>query len=96
MKLYFSSKHIPGLQHLPLTTRLEVLQQAHKRLSGPEKLMLNVLKLLILIPLFIVILQISSDWLAIVWALLLVLLYPLLIKPILFGLCAKYLSQTSA
>jgi hypothetical protein len=95
MKLYFSSKQIPQLRHLSLTQRLDALQAAQKKLTGPEKLLLNVVKLLILIPVFVLILQVSNNWFALLWALLLSLLYPLLIKPMEFGLCVKYLSQKS-
>ncbi|WP_340678631.1 DUF6170 family protein [Paraglaciecola sp.] len=95
MKLYFSSKQIPQLQHLSLTQRLDALQAAQKKLTGPEKLLLNVVKLVILIPVFVLILQVSNNWFALLWALLLSLLYPLLIKPMEFGLCAKYLYPKS-
>jgi hypothetical protein len=93
MKLYFSSKQIPQLQSLPLTERLTLLRDAQNKLTGPEKLLLNVLKLIILIPIFVLILQVSQNWWAIVWAVLLFLLFPLTVKPIQFGLCAKYLSH---
>ncbi|MEP0356644.1 DUF6170 family protein [Paraglaciecola sp.] len=91
MKLYFSTKSIPKLQHLPLTKRLEVIQAAQKKLIGPEKLLLNILKLIVVIPIFVLILQTSTNWVSIIWALLLTLLYPLFIKPFQYGLCAKYI-----
>lgn len=91
MKLYFSTKSIPQLQHLPLTKRLEAVQVAQKKLIGPEKLLLNVLKLLIVIPVFVLILQTATNWVAIIWALLVTLLYPLFIKPFHYGLVAKYI-----
>ena len=94
MKLYFSSKQIPQLQSHSLTERLTLLQEAQKKLTGPEKLLLNVLKLLIFIPVFVLILQVSTNWWALVWVFLLFLLYPIVIKPIQFGLCAQYLSHT--
>ena len=53
MKLYFSTKHMPQLQHLPLTQRLAAMQLAQGKLIGPEKLLLNVLKMLVVIPVFI-------------------------------------------
>lgn len=93
MKLYFSTRHIPQLQKLPLTQRLEAIQTAQKKLIGPEKLLLNVLKMLVVIPIFVLILQVATNWLALVWALLVTLLYPALIKPVQYGLCAKYIPQ---
>lgn len=91
MKLYFSTKQIPQLQDLSLTQRLEKLQQAERKLTGPEKLLLNILKLCVVIPVFVLILQLSHNWLAIVWALLITLLYPLIVKPVRYGLCVKYI-----
>jgi hypothetical protein len=96
MKLYFSSKQIPTIQHLSLPQRLDALQAAQKKLTGPEKLLLNLLKLVILIPVFVLILQVSNNWFALLWALLVSLLYPIFIKPIEFSLCAKYLSQSNS
>jgi len=93
MKLYFSTKQIPQLQHLPLTQRLAAMQLAQGRLIGPEKLLLNVLKMLVVIPVFIFIIQITTNWMALFWALLVTLLYPMLVKPVQYGLCAKYIPQ---
>jgi hypothetical protein len=93
MKLYFSTKQIPQLQHLTLTQRLEAIQLAQKKLIGPEKLFLNVLKMLVVIPVFIFIIQTSTNWTAILWALLATLFYPVIVKPMQYGLCAKYIPQ---
>jgi hypothetical protein len=95
MPLYFSTKKIPQLQHLPLTKRLAAIQIAQKKLIGPEKLFLNILKMLIVIPVFTFIIQIATNWMAIFWALLITLLYPLLVKPVQYGLCAKYIPQSN-
>lgn len=95
MKLYFSTKHIPQLQHLPLTQRLKAMQLAQKKLIVPEKLLLNILKMLVVIPAFVLIIQVATNWLAIVWALLVTLLYPAVVKPVHYGLCAKYIPQSS-
>ena len=94
MKVYFSSKQIPQLRHLPLTERLAAIQLAQKKLIGPEKLLLNVLKMLVVIPVFTFIVQTSANWLALVWALLITLLYPAVVKPIYYALCAKYIPQS--
>ncbi|MDU0356128.1 DUF6170 family protein [Paraglaciecola aquimarina] len=94
MTLYFSTKKIPQLQHLTLPQRLEALQIAERKLTGPEKLLLNILKLLVVIPVFVLIIQISTNWMAIFWALLVTLLYPLIIKPVHHGLCVKYIPNT--
>jgi hypothetical protein len=93
MKLYFSTKQIPQLQHLPLTERLAAMQIAQKKLIGPEKLFLNVLKMLVVIPVFVLIIQTATNWMAIFWALLVTLLYPVIVKPVQYGVCAKYIAQ---
>lgn len=93
MKLYFSTRQIPALAHLPLTQRLQRLQQAQAKLSGPEKLLLNVVKLMILIPIFVLILRSGQNWLALCWAVLVALAFPLLLKPLQYGLCSKYLNS---
>lgn len=96
MKLYFSTKHIPQLQGLTLTQRLAAMQLANKKLIGPEKLLLNVLKMCVVIPAFVLIIQVANNWLALLWALLVTLLYPAVVKPIQYGLCAKYIPQPSS
>ena len=92
MKLYFSSRHIPALAHLPLQQRLSKLREASSRLTGPEKMLLNLVKLLVLLPPFVLILRLSDGWTAIIWVALLLLAYPLLLRPLQYGLCEKYIS----
>ena len=53
------------------------------------------LKMLVVIPVFIFIIQIATNWMAILWALLVTLLYPMLVKPVQYGLCAKYIPQAN-
>lgn len=96
MKIYFNTKQIKGLGELPLTERLNLIQRAMAKLTGPEKLFLNVLKLLVIIPLFAFILQVSEDWKALIWALLVTLAYPLILKPVQYGLVAKYINLKHA
>ena len=55
MNIYFSSRDIPSISQLPLTERLALIQQAQNKLTGPEKLLLNFLKLAVLLPIFILI-----------------------------------------
>lgn len=93
MKLYFSTRNIPSLQDLPLTRRLTLLSQASAKLSAPEKLLLNLLKLTILIPAFVLILYAPGNWLNLLWSMLLLSGYPLVLKPVQYGLCEKYLTD---
>jgi len=95
MKIYLSTRNIPQLKGLPLTERVKRLDKAATRLSVPEKTLMNVLKLLVFIPAFVLILQTASNWTSLLWAGLVFLLYPLLVKPIQYSICAKYLAQKS-
>ena len=91
MKIYFSSRRIPGLTHLPLTQRLALVSQAQQKLSPPEKLLLNLFKLAILLPIFILIFRSTESWFSLLWAALVALIYPIVLKPLQYGLCAKYI-----
>jgi hypothetical protein len=95
MNFYFSTRRIPSLQHLPLAERMERLDAASKKLTVPEKTLLNLLKLLIIVPVFALILQTASNWTALLWAGFVFLLYPLLVKPIQYTMSAKYLPSAS-
>lgn len=93
MKFYFSTRNIPGMQQLPLTRRVQLLQQASNKMTLPEKMLLNIIKLAILVPAFILVFRASDNWGALLWAGLIFLLYPLLLKPLQHSLAAKYLQQ---
>lgn len=91
MKLYFTTRQIPQLKDLSMPQRMARLKAAENRLTAPEKLLLNVFKLLIIVPVFVFILRVGEDWLALLWAALFILAYPFLLKPIQYSMCAKYL-----
>ncbi len=93
MTFYFSTRQIPGLGQLPLPERLAMLERAAGKMSVPEKTFLNILKLLVIVPAFALILRTTTDWTSLFWALAVFLLYPLVIKPIQYTLCAKYLPK---
>lgn len=95
MKFYFSPRQIPQLRGLPLKDRMIALERAALKMSVPERSLLNVLKLLIIVPVFIFILRVSESWFALVWAALVLVLYPLFIKPLQYSLSAKYLPEQS-
>ncbi len=96
MKFYFSTRDIPALKGLTLTERMKRLEQAAKQLSVPEKTLLNILKLLIIVPTFALILQTASNWTSLIWAFVVFLLYPLVVKPIQHSICAKYIAPSSS
>ncbi|GAA0856742.1 hypothetical protein GCM10009114_19820 [Aliiglaciecola litoralis] len=73
--------------------RMEKLRAAENKLTPPEKMILNIFKLLIMVPVFVFILRASQDWLALVWAGLFILAYPFFLKPLQYSLSAKYLKD---
>lgn len=95
MKFYFSTHRIPALKGLPLAERMTRLQQAQAKLSVPERLVLNLLKLAVLVPVFVFILQSAQNWSALLWAALAALTYPIILKPLQHSMCVKYLKEQS-
>mgnify|MGYP000088361832 CR=1 FL=1 len=93
MAIYFSTRQIPGLSALPLAQRMTVMDSAAKCLTVPENTLLNILKLLVIVPVFALIIRTTTNWHSLLWALLVFLLYPLVVKPIQYSLCAKYVPQ---
>ena len=95
MKFYFSTRNIPGLEDKSLLERMTLLNEAAKTMTIPEKTIFNVLKLIVLVPVFVLILRVVEDWTSLLWAALVLLLYPLIVKPIQHSLCAKYIKKES-
>jgi len=94
MKIYFTARQLPGLENLSTTERLQVLASINHRFSKPEKLFLNILKLLLIIPVFVLFtgqydVQIVLAGLAICAA-----LYPAVLRPTHLGISAKYVEQS--
>lgn len=94
MKIYTSTKKIPALADKPLTERMAILEDAAKKMTVPEKTLLNVLKLFVIVPVFYLVLQVSDNWFSLLWAGLILLLYPILVKPIQYSLSAKYIKDS--
>jgi hypothetical protein len=84
--LYFNSKNIPELAGLNFAQRMRVVQTAADRLAAPTKISLNIVKLLILTPLFILIAR-ADGWAIAGYILLLGILYPLITRPLTFAIC---------
>ena len=93
MKIYTSTKKIPGLEHRSLTERMALLEEASRKIPIPEKTLLNVLKLFVIVPVFYLLLRVATDWWALAWAALILLLYPILVKPLQYSMAAKYLPK---
>ena len=91
MAFYFSTKQIPQLSTLPLDERVEKINRATAKLSVPEKTLLNVFKLLVIVPAFALALRMTNDWTSLLWAVLIIMLYPFFVRPMQYTLAAKYL-----
>lgn len=95
MKFYFSTKQIAALNQLSIHQRLERINHAAQKLTVPEKMLLNFFKLLIIVPSFVLVIRTVHDWWAIIWVAIVILLYPLIVRPIQYTLAAKYLNSTT-
>ncbi|WJG10395.1 DUF6170 family protein [Aliiglaciecola sp. LCG003] len=93
MKFYFSTRQIPQLQGLTMPQRMEKLRVAENKLTAPEKMLLNICKLLVIVPVFVFILRSAENWYSLIWAGLFILAYPFFLKPFQYSLSAKYLSE---
>lgn len=91
MSLYLSSKQLPELvQHSP-RERQEILSKAQQKLTVPEKLVLNILKLFMLTPPFLFLAR--QEIIALTFALIgSFTLYFFVAKPLKLHFCRKYLS----
>ena len=90
--LYLNSQSIPELAGLNFSQRMQVIRQAADKLPVPTKITLNIIKLLVLVPLFLLIAR-ADGWAIAGYIVLLVLVYPLITRPITFALCRKQLRQ---
>ena len=91
MKLYLTSQQIPGLRGKAFADRAAAVEKATQKLTVPEKMLLNLIKLMVFIPAFVLILKVSDGWIFMFYAIVLFLLYPFVIKPVQYTLCAKYM-----
>lgn len=92
MAIYFSSNKIPALQTFNLHQRQAILAIAQAKLSAPEKFILNIIKLMLLIPPFLFIANLQG--VAVVVSLIIVLVaYFLLLRPIMLFFSQKHLKK---
>jgi hypothetical protein len=91
LKIYTSTKNIPQLKGLSVTERMALLESAAKKMTIPEKTLLNIMKLLVIVPIFTLVLRVVESWWSLAWAGLILLLYPLFVKPLQYSLSAKYI-----
>jgi hypothetical protein len=95
MTIYFSSNKIPALHDFSLHQRQAILALAQAKLSAPEKFILNIIKLSLLIPPFLFIANLQGFALAASIALVLIA-YFLLLRPIMLFFAQKHLDKAIA
>jgi len=78
---------------MSLPERMNMLEQASRKMTVPEKTLLNIIKLFVIIPVFVLLLRVVENWWALAWAGLILLLYPLFVKPLQYSISAKYLPK---
>lgn len=94
--LYWNSRSLPELAGLNFRERMQLLRNAADSLPTPQKLLLNLLKLAVLIPLFLLIARAPDLATAALYVLSLVLLYPLITRPLTFYLVRPSLAKIRA
>ena len=95
MAMYFSSNKIPALHSFSIHQRQAILTLAQAKLSAPEKLLLNVIKLLLLIPPFFFIANLQGF--SMVVAIVIVLCaYFIVLRPIMLFFSLKHLDNAIA
>lgn len=82
----WNTKNIQELQGLNFRDRMSVIRRATDMLDQPKKLVLNLLKLAILIPPFMAIARATTFVEGAGWAVSLLIVYPLLTRPVTFSL----------
>jgi hypothetical protein len=95
MTIYFSSNKIPSLHEFSLHQRQAILTLAQAKLSTPEKFILNMIKLSLLIPPFLFIANLQGFALASSVALVL-MAYFLVLRPIMLFFSQKHLDKAIA
>jgi len=91
--MFWNTRALPELQQLNFRDRMAVLRRASDLLPTPQKLILNIWKLCVLIPPFLLIARAETPLAAAGIALALILLYPLLTRPVTFALVKPLLTQ---
>ncbi|MGP9801384.1 DUF6170 family protein [Rheinheimera sp. NSM] len=87
--LYLNSQKIPELAGLSFSQRMEVIRKAADNLPVPTKITLNIIKLLVLVPLFLLIAR-AEGWAIAGYIVLLLVAYPAITRPLTFALCRKH------
>lgn len=91
MAVIFSSNKLSELKNYTLTQRQQILALAANKLTAPEKFILNVLKLFMLVPPFLFLAQLEGIFF-IASLMSVLIIYFILLRPVSLFFTRKYLS----
>ncbi|MCU4674968.1 DUF6170 family protein [Catenovulum sp. 2E275] len=92
MAFYFKSSQIPELKPYTFTQRARIITQAQAYFTVPDKFILNIAKLIVLSPIFVMVARFEQWWMLIPM-IIVGICYPLITNPIQLNLAKKYLPQ---
>lgn len=92
MAFYLKSSQIPELKPYTFTQRAQIIKLAQAHFTVPDKFILNIAKLVVLSPIFVMVAQFEAWWMLIPM-LIVGLCYPLITNPIQLNLAKKYLAK---
>ncbi|WP_017444686.1 DUF6170 family protein [Gayadomonas joobiniege] len=95
MPFYLKSSQIPALKDYSFTERAHIIQYALNMLTVPEKFILNISKLIILAPVFVLIAR-FQEWWMLIPMLITGICYPLITNPIQLNMACRHLDQALA
>lgn len=90
MLTYFSSARFTQLQHYSFKERNEILAIAASLLTTPEKLILNLVKLCLLTPAFLLLANWQNSWFFLL-AVVVLLTFFIVMRPITLYFCSRHL-----
>jgi len=92
MTIHFSSNNISSLHNYDLRQRKVLLKTAEKKLNTPQKLLLNIVKLSILVPMFLYSVWLTS-WNMLLPITLATITYLLIYRPLFLFLLQPHLNK---
>ncbi|NMP14816.1 MULTISPECIES: DUF6170 family protein [unclassified Thalassotalea] len=95
MKFYFSSNQFEQLQDFNFAEKQQIIELANNKMPAPAKVTLNILKLLILIPPFLLLARVDS-WMFVLPLLLVLVCYFVILRPVSLMFLGKYIDEAVA
>ncbi|MCF2863533.1 MULTISPECIES: DUF6170 family protein [Pseudoalteromonas] len=93
--IYFLPSQIPKLKSLSHNERLAIVADSLNRLSAQRRVMLNIIKLLLITPLFLLLVRFEG-WHMLPWLLLAGIAYPIIVLPVRHAFALFHLDEAIA